>query len=139
MNLQHPTACLTHGLMRAARSLSRGFEAAAVAHGMSAGQFTALAMFSGHGSMTVSQIAAAVAVDRTTMTRNLAVMAAKGWIAEADAEDRRERAWALTEAGRKALNEVMPIWQDWQAKLVAKLGAEGAGGLLGTLKVLSSS
>jgi DNA-binding MarR family transcriptional regulator len=138
MNLQHPTACLTHGLMSAARTLSRGFEAEAAGLGVSAAQFTALAMLSGHGSMTVTQIAAAVAADRTTMTRNLAVMAGKGWIAEAGAEDRRERAWALTDAGRKALNDVMPIWRDWQARLVARLGAEGATGLLGTLKTLST-
>lgn len=137
MNLRHPAVCLTHALMRSARSLSRGFEAAAADHGMSASQFTALAMLSGHGAMTVSQIATAVAVDRTTMTRNLAVLAAKGWIAEAKASDRRERAWSLTEAGSAALNAVMPVWQAWQAGLVARLEAEGAAGLLTTLKALA--
>lgn len=137
MNLQHPTACLTHGLMRAARSLSRGFEAAAAGHGISAAQFTALAMLSGHGSMTVSQIAASVDADRTTMTRNLAVMAGKGWIVEAQSKDRRERVWALTEQGRIALNEVMPVWQEWQIQLVARLGETSADDLLNNLKTLT--
>lgn len=136
MNLQHPTACLTHGLMRAARSLSRGFETAAADVGVTAAQFTALAMLSGYGSMTVSRIAETVAADRTTMTRNLAVMAAKGWIAEAKAEDRRERVWTLTTEGRSVLARVMPVWQAWQAGLVGRLGAEDATALLTTLKFL---
>ncbi len=89
--------------MRTARTLSRGFEAEAAPLGVTAPQFTVLARLSGQGPMTVSQIAAAVAADRTTMTRNLGVMAAKGWIAETEAEDRRERVWMLTEAGRDTL------------------------------------
>jgi DNA-binding MarR family transcriptional regulator len=137
MKLTHPTACLTHGLMRTARLLSRGFEAAAAATGVSAAQFTTLALLSGHGTLTVGQIAAAVAADRTTMTRNLALLARNGWIAPADAEDRRERAWELTPAGRHKLAEVMPHWQAWQGLLVAQLGEAGATDLLTTLRRLS--
>lgn len=138
MSLTNPSACLTHGLMRAARTLARGFEAEAQALGLTAPQFTALARLSGLGPMTVSQIAATVDADRTTMTRNLAVMAQKGWIAEASAEDRRERIWVLTDAGRAVLSQAMPIWQAWQARLVDRLGPEGATTLMTTLKSLAT-
>jgi DNA-binding MarR family transcriptional regulator len=136
MKLTHPTACLTHGLMRAARMLARGFEAKAATLGVTAPQFTVLARLSGQGPMTVSQIAMAVEADRTTMTRNLAVMAGKGWIVEASAEDRRERIWSLTDAGRATLSGVMPVWQEWQAGLVGRLGPDRATLLLSTLKAL---
>jgi DNA-binding MarR family transcriptional regulator len=138
MNLEHPAACLTHGLMRAARTLARGFEAEATKLGLSAPQFTALARLAGMGPMTVSQIAAAVMADRTTMTRNLAVMAQKGWIAESEGEDRREHVWSLTGQGRSVLTEAMPIWAAWQASLVARLGPEEADALLVTLNRLAS-
>lgn len=138
MDLTSPTACLTHGLMRAARAVARGFEAEAASLGVTAPQFTALARLSFMGPMTVSQIAARVDADRTTMTRNLGVMAQKGWITEASAEDRRERVWQLTEAGRVIVAEVMPVWQAWQARLVARLGRDAATGLLTTLKALST-
>jgi DNA-binding MarR family transcriptional regulator len=138
MNLTHPSACLTHGLMRAARSVARGFEAEAAAHGVTAPQFTVLARLLFMGPMTVSQIAAMVDADRTTMTRNLAVMAQKGWIEEGSAEDRRERVWQLTDAGKQIVALVTPVWQAWQARLVERLGPEGAAGLLSTLKTLST-
>jgi DNA-binding MarR family transcriptional regulator len=134
MDLLHPSACLTHGLMRAARTLARGFEAEAAAAGLTAPQFTVLARLSVMGPMTVGQIAEVVDADRTTMTRNLAVMARHGWTAEASAEDRRERVWALTDAGREVLSRAMPIWQAWQARLVDRLGAEGATALMATLR-----
>lgn len=138
MNLASPTACLTHGLMRAARSVARGFEAEAASLGVTAPQFTVLARLAFMGPMTVSQIAAKVDADRTTMTRNLAVMAHKGWIAEASAEDRRERVWQLTDAGRTVLTQVMPVWQAWQARLVGRLGPQTATDLLTTLKMLAT-
>jgi DNA-binding MarR family transcriptional regulator len=138
MDLTHPVACLTHGLMRAARSVARGFEAEAADLGITAPQFTALARLSFMGPMTVSQIAAVVDADRTTMTRNLAVMAQKGWITEGKPEDRRERVWQLTEAGQQVVMQVMPVWQAWQARLVDRLGPEAATGLMSTLKTLSS-
>jgi DNA-binding MarR family transcriptional regulator len=139
MNLTNPTSCLTHGLMRAARTVARGFEAEAASLGVTAPQFTALARLSFMGPMTVSQIAARVDADRTTMTRNLGVMAQKGWITEGSAEDRRERVWQLTDAGRVILAQVMPVWQAWQARLVDRLGPEAATQLLATLKSLSTS
>jgi DNA-binding MarR family transcriptional regulator len=138
MNLAHPSACLTHGLMRAARLVARGFEAEAAGLGVTAPQFTALARLLFMGPMTVTQIATMVDADRTTMTRNLAVMAQKGWIVEGGAEDRRERVWQLTGAGKQIVAQVMPIWQAWQAKLVERLGPEAATGLMTTLKTLST-
>jgi DNA-binding MarR family transcriptional regulator len=138
MNLTSPTSCLTHGLMRAARAVARGFEAEAADLGVTAPQFTVLALLSFMGPMTVSLIAARVDADRTTMTRNLSVMAQKGWIAEGSAEDRRERVWQLTDAGRVILGQVMPVWQAWQARLVGRLGPEAAAEMLTNLKTLST-
>jgi DNA-binding MarR family transcriptional regulator len=115
MNLTSPTACLTHGLLRAARAVARGFEAEAADLGVTAPQFTVLALLSFMGPMTVSLIATRVDADRTTMTRNLAVMAQKGWIAESSGEDRRERVWQLTDAGR--LRPGRPAWSTaWDLK-----------------------
>jgi DNA-binding MarR family transcriptional regulator len=138
MDLTSPTACLTHGLMRAARTVARGFEAEAASLGVTAPQFTVLARLSLTGPMTVSQIAAKVDADRTTMTRNLGVTAKKGWITEGSAEDRRERVWQLTDEGRAIVTRVMPIWQDWQARLVDRLGQEAATQLLATLQTLAT-
>ncbi|MCU0827218.1 MAG: MarR family winged helix-turn-helix transcriptional regulator [Tabrizicola sp.] len=138
MNLTSPATCLTHGLMRTARAVARGFEAEAASLGVTAPQFTVLARLSFMGPMTVTQIAAVVDTDRTTMSRNLAVMAERGWITQARADDRRERVWQLADDGRSTLAAVMPVWQAWQARLVERLGPETAEHLLTTLKTLAT-
>jgi DNA-binding MarR family transcriptional regulator len=140
MNLESPVWCLTHRMTRAARVLTRGFEAAAEAQGlaMTAPQFTTLARLSGHGAMAVGELAGHLATDRTTLTRNLAVLQARGWIVPADADDRRQHRWELTEAGRKALNDVMPVWRKWQATLVDRLGTGTAADLIEALKTLET-
>jgi DNA-binding MarR family transcriptional regulator len=140
MNLESPLWCLTHRMTRASRALSRGFEAAAEAQGvaMTAPQFTTLARLSGHGATPVGELARLLATDRTTLTRNLAVLQARGWIAASDADDRRQHRWKLTDAGRKALNDAMPVWRAWQASLVQKLGPATAAALIDTLKTLET-
>ena len=93
----------------------RGFEAAIQGAGLSAQQFKTLSMLSGHGERTVGQMAEQMGTDRTTMTRNLDLIATQGWIEGIDTEDRRLRLWQLMPAGRERLEAAMPEWQACQA------------------------
>jgi DNA-binding MarR family transcriptional regulator len=136
MDLNHPLNCLTFNLQRASRALVRGLEGAAKASGVTAPQFTTLALLAGFGELTVSQIADRIGTERTTLTRNLAVMARKDWITEAEVEDRRLRVWRLSDPGRSAHEAALPVWRQFQASLVERIGAETATDLLTTLKRL---
>ena len=130
MNLDHPSNCLTFNLQRAVRSMVRGFEASIQGAGLTAPQFSTLAMLFGYGERTVGQMADYMGTDRTTLTRNLDLIAAKGWIEAIETEDRRLRVWRLTETGRDRLEAAMPAWKEWQARLVGVLGEDAARGLL---------
>ncbi len=136
MTLDTPIDCLTFNLQRAARGLVRGFEEAAKGAGLTAPQFTTLSLLSGYGARSVGDLAEDMGTDRTTLTRNLDLMAARGWIEPAGAEDRRLRIWRLTEAGRARLAGAMPAWRRWQADIVARLGEEAARNLLSTVRKL---
>jgi DNA-binding MarR family transcriptional regulator len=136
MDLTHPLNCLTFNLQRAGRNLVRGFEDAARQSGVTAPQFTTLSLLGGFGELTVSQIADRMGTDRTTLTRNLAVMSRKGWIAESEAEDRRLTVWRLSPEGRATLETALPIWRRFQGGLVDKIGQDKALALLTTLKEL---
>jgi len=136
MKLDHPANCLTFNLQRAARSLGRGFEQAAKSAGLTAPQFSTLAQLDGHGECSVSDLAEDLGTDRTTLTRNLDLMAAKGWIELAEAGDLRLRVWRLTKAGQCQLKEAMPAWTAWQAGVVGRLGEETAVTLLATVRTL---
>lgn len=125
--------CLTFNFQRSARSLARGFEAAVKHLGLTAPQFTSLSLLAGYGELTVSQIAEKIGTDRTTLTRNLELMRAKGWIAPAASEDLRLRAWGITPEGRVLLEAAMPAWREWQAHLVKTIGPDTARSLLAAM------
>ena len=113
---------MTFNFQRTARSLVRGFEATIKQTGLTAPQFTTLALLSGYGAMPVSQLAEKLGTERTTMSRNLDLLASKGWVVVADLADLRVHAYGLTDEGRARLNAAMPAWTAYQAKLVARLG-----------------
>jgi DNA-binding MarR family transcriptional regulator len=134
MNLTHPANCLTFNLQRTTRRLMRGFEDAAKTAGLTAPQFTTLSLIAGFGEITITHLADRLGTDRTTMTRNLDLLARKGWVAEAESEDARLRILKLTKTGQRKLDTAMPIWTAFQQGLVDNIGADTATDLLTTLK-----
>jgi DNA-binding MarR family transcriptional regulator len=134
MNLTHPANCLTFNLQRTTRRLMRGFEEAAKAAGLTAPQFTTLSLISGFGEITITHLAERLGTDRTTMTRNLDLLARKGWVTEADNDDARLRILKLTKAGEEKLADALPVWTAFQTGLVENIGTDTAQDLLTTLK-----
>jgi DNA-binding MarR family transcriptional regulator len=109
------------------------------AAGLTAPQFTTLSLLAGMGPMGVTQLAARLGTDRTTLTRNLARLAAMGTILPAPGTDRRQNIWAIAPEGRRRLAAAMPAWRDFQGRLVASLGEGGAEGLAATLSRLAKA
>jgi DNA-binding MarR family transcriptional regulator len=136
MDLNHPLNCLTFNLQRASRNLVRGFEASAKESGLTAPQFATMSLLAGYGQAQVTQLAEHLGTDRTTLTRNLDLLARKGWIEEVAAQDARLHLWTLTPLGRERLSAAIPIWQKYQAGLVERLGTTNAEDLLAILSRL---
>jgi DNA-binding MarR family transcriptional regulator len=136
MDLNSPFNCITFNLQRATRSLVRQFELAARKSGLTSPQFTTLSLIAGHGQISITQLADRLGTDRTTLTRNLELLAKKGWIAPAAAKDARLHLWELTATGKQTLATALPVWQAFQAELVARIGAETAVETLTALRKL---
>jgi DNA-binding MarR family transcriptional regulator len=133
MDLTHPLNCLMFNLQRASRSLVRRFEMAAKQSGLTAPQFTTLALIAGHGEVSISRLAEQLGTDRTTMTRNLDLLTQRGWVTEAESGDARVRLVRLTNIGQRKLDQAMPVWSAFQGHLVASMGEAAARTLLTTL------
>ncbi len=73
-------------------------------------------------------------MDRTTLSRNIRPLAARGWLAVKSGRDKREIIVSTTERGRAKLQSVYPYWKGAQSKLVAAFGRERAQALLAALK-----
>ncbi len=120
--------CLCLHVQRAARALARRYDEALRPAGLTHGQFSLLMSVNRPEAPTIGDVAALLAMDRTTVTANLKPLERRGLVrTKADADDKRIRRMMLTPAGRRALLAAMPSWREAQAetaRLVAHLGAD---------------
>lgn len=73
---------------------------------------------------TVSELAQALATDRTTLTRNLRPLVEAGLIAVGNGADARSKAVTVTAAGEAAYHGARPLWRLAQARMDQLAGAQ---------------
>ena len=97
-------------------------------------QFTLLQALSLAGELTQGELADALAIDSTTLSRTLRPLEHSSWVRSRPGEqDRRERHWQLTAAGRRMLQAAQPAWERAQRELRSRIGEPGWEALLGGL------
>ena len=114
--------CLCGSFRRTSRALTQLYEEALRPLGLRATQFTILQALSLAGEVSQGQLGEMLAMDSTSLTRTLAIMRRKGWIAERRGEDRRERRLRLANAGEVKLRRALPVWEKVQSRLRRQLG-----------------
>jgi DNA-binding MarR family transcriptional regulator len=131
-NLIECADCLCLASRRAARRITRVYDRELRRYGLRATQFTILAMLSLRGATTIGELAEALGAERTTLTRNLALIEAEDWVQiQLDAEDARSRVVTVTEKGRAAVAQAFPAWRKAQGLITEAIGADGASALRG--------
>ncbi len=138
MNLSDPANCLCFNLRKAAPALTQTYDAALKPAGITAPQFAHLSALAKLGPVSLSDLAAALRMDRTTLTRNLKPLQRDGLVASAEGDDRRVRLLTLTAAGRIRLTDAEPLWSAIQFKVAGTFGQEPADTLLAELNRISS-
>src|SRR5450631_4547161 len=95
-------ACLCLATQRAARTLARRFDQAFQGVGLTNGQFSLMTALNAPEPPKLGQLAAFLAMDRTTLTAALKSLERRGLVnVVSDDKDRRARRLSLTNAGRK--------------------------------------
>ena len=118
--------CSCAALRRASRAVTQHYEARFRGTGLRATQFTVLVTLAQTGPVTVSKLAGLLGLERTTLTRNLRPLEARGWVRELpDESDHRRRRVALTPAGRSAAGKALPAWRKAQATVAPILDRFG--------------
>jgi DNA-binding MarR family transcriptional regulator len=104
--------CLCFRAQRAARALARRFDQALKPADLSNGQFSLMIALNRPEPPRISDLAAFLAMDRTTLTAALKVLARRGLVSAApDPQDRRNRRVTLTAEGHAALQKAVPLWR----------------------------
>ena len=116
--------CACFNLRRGAREVTRFYDSVLAPSGLTATRFTLLGAISQQGEISVTALARALGLDRTTLTRNLAHLERDGLVVLRPGIDRRERRVALGADGEAALRSALPLWRAAQDALRAGLGRQ---------------
>jgi DNA-binding MarR family transcriptional regulator len=116
--------CVCFNLRKAARSITHVYDAALRPSGLRATQYTVLNVVRALAPAAVTKIADAAVIDRTTLTRSLTLLERDGLLRMVPSSDGRERLYALTAGGERALDRARPFWEETQARVIAALGAQ---------------
>ena len=115
---QIAATCAGFNLRRASRAVSQHFDRALAPVGLRMTQFTLLSALAAAGSATINQLARALVLDRTTLTRNLGLLRQAGLVRVQAGATGREQRFSLTPSGTAALERAYPLWRVAQATLV---------------------
>jgi DNA-binding MarR family transcriptional regulator len=127
MTLHVRDTCLCLHVQRAARRLARCFDESLRPVALTNGQFSLLMSLNRPEAPAMSEIAALLAMDRTTLTAMLKPLQRRGLVKTAiDPEDKRSRRPSLTAEGRALLVRALPIWQRTHALIDKKLEGRSA-------------
>jgi DNA-binding MarR family transcriptional regulator len=112
-----PAACLCNALRQASRAVSRLYDEELRRVGLRTTQYSLLRCVARAGRARQGDLVGLIHLDETTLTRNLRLPAAAGWVSVRCGIDRRERIVAITDAGAAKLAEALPAWRRAQARL----------------------
>jgi DNA-binding MarR family transcriptional regulator len=124
------STCACFNIRKAARVVTQLYDDILRPSGLRTTQLTLLMLLRGHGPMSINGLASAAVTDRTTLTRNLAVLEGQELVRIRSGDDARVRVAELTEHGDEAIDRAFPLWQRAQALMTDRLGHDGLARLL---------
>lgn len=123
-------SCTCFNLRKATRRVTRFYDAVLKTSDLKVTQLTLLTAVRISEQVTIKRLAKIMAMDRTTLSRNVSVLNRKGLIDIEPGDDLRTRKLSLSEQGHVALAAAFPLWQKAQLEVVGQLGEKRWADLL---------
>jgi DNA-binding MarR family transcriptional regulator len=115
-------SCTCGKLRQAARAVTLLYDKAFESSGLLSTQLGVLHIIYNSAYITISQLAGALGMDRTTLTRNLSVLARQGLIKISSGKDHRTRIVTITSKGRTYVAKAIPLWNEVQRNVKQQMG-----------------
>ncbi len=128
--------CACANIRRTDRVITQFYDEMLAPSGLNAPQFGLLATLAEAAPVTIHRLAQIMDIERTTLTRNLEVLAKQHLVRNEEGEDRRMRLVQLSQEGEQALKRAWPLWQEAQARIEHALGRERLDALLTELSTV---
>ena len=119
-----PQGCSNAKLRQLTRRVSQHYDHEMGKIGLKTTQYSLLSTVFQRGPIRPGDLAKAMALDASTLTRNLKPLVAAGWLTVGAGTDDRSHLVALTEAGREKRTEAQRRWKAAQESLNDLLGVE---------------
>jgi DNA-binding MarR family transcriptional regulator len=117
--------CLAMRVRMLGRAISALYDRAIGQHGVTIAQVTLLVFIAKAGPCAPARICRALHMERSTVSRNLEALVARGWLAAATSDAGRVREVSVTPSGRQLIETVLPDWRTAQREAAALLGDSG--------------
>ena len=129
--------CMLLNTRMAARAITRRADGRLRPFGITGTQLSILGSLRNHPGRSVTEMADAIAMDRTTLSRNLALLERNGLVTASPASRGNGRIGAVTEAGDKVIDAALPEWRKGQAELRGLLSNPDFDTMIAGLRQLS--
>lgn len=121
--LTDPCVCIS--TRKAANALTNLYDGALAKSGIKVTQYSLLKKIHGSPEMTINELSKLTKLNRTTLTRNLAILEGDQLIELiSDPEDLRKSIVKLTKGGERALKKAQASWEEVQKKAKKVLGKD---------------
>ena len=121
--LDETVDCACLNLRGAARAVTQMYDEVLRPSGLKATQFSVLAAVATVGPASMTVIAKALVMDRTTLTRNLKPLMVRGLVKTGKgADDRRQRRIVVTREGKAVLAKALPLWKKAHEQIITGIG-----------------
>lgn len=131
------TTCLCLNVRKMARALTHHYETHLQVSDLRITQFSLLVAIALARSVPLTRLAEVLAMDRTTLARNLKPLERQQLVTvEASTEDRRVRVITLTAQGLEKVNEALPLWKQAQTQMLSLLGPKQSQALLADAQIV---
>lgn len=119
-----PQGCTNFQLRQLMRRVGQHYDLEMGKIGLKTTQYSLLSLILKLGPVRPSDLAKAMTMEPSTLTRNLKPLLAAGWVASASGSDGRSRSVTITEAGRTKRAEAQRRWKSAQLGLNQILGVQ---------------
>ncbi|WP_328185124.1 MarR family winged helix-turn-helix transcriptional regulator [Marinobacter sp. OP 3.4] len=123
-NKARPQGCTNYRIRQLMRQVSQFYDAELGQAGLKGTQYALMAHVIQLGPVRPGDLARAMKMDASTLTRNLKPLLDAGWLAQSPGPDRRSRTIVITDDGRQKWHQAREHWKRAQQRINGMLGED---------------
>jgi DNA-binding MarR family transcriptional regulator len=130
--------CVGFRVRKLNRMVTAIYDGALASAGLRTSQFTVLVAVANREKVRPAELTKLLQMDESTLSRNVERMCARDWLRLERGEDRRSHLIEVTDKGQALIRKCLPAWQQAQAEVNQRLGADTVAALRSALRKLQA-